>query len=45
MVQIYAQVSYYDIPYSRKFLSGENFRRFHPGALWAKIFSANYLTQ
>ena len=38
MVQIYAQVSYYDIPYSRKFSPGENSRLFHPGALWAKIF-------
>ena len=33
------------IPYSQKFLSGENFRLFHPGASCAKIFSANYFTQ
>ena len=32
-----------DIPYSRKFSPGENFRLFRPGASWAKIFSANYL--
>ena len=33
------------IPYSRKFLPGENFHLFRPGASWAKFFSANYFTQ
>ena len=33
------------IPYSRKFLPGENFHLFRPGASWVKIFSANYFTQ
>ena len=33
------------IPYSRKFSPEKNFLLFRPGALWAKLFSANYFTQ